>query len=75
MTIKHEALRLFLAVTALILTAMISNPNDSQGGLGIDKTQTKIGKSAKSYALLRKPHQPRNRLHSKSVSSLLKSQP
>jgi hypothetical protein len=37
MTIKHEALRLFLAVTALILTAMLTTPNDVQDKIGIEK--------------------------------------
>lgn len=38
MTMKHEALRLFLAVTALILTAMLTNPNDSQENIGVEKS-------------------------------------
>jgi hypothetical protein len=37
MTMKHEALRLFLALTALILTVMLTNPNDPKGSIGIDK--------------------------------------
>ncbi|MFN7729135.1 MAG: hypothetical protein ACK5P7_08270 [Bdellovibrio sp.] len=53
MKMMNEALRMFLAVTALILTAMLTNPSAETPGAG-PQNQPKMAKASKSSKSERK---------------------